>query len=1130
LVAPSAVSFSAERPLRPYPGLRPFEAYEWSIFFGRERMVEDVIERLAVSGLVMVHGASGAGKSSLIRAGVLPKMARQHLRHGAPWLTAAMRPSGGPLWNLAVELAKLRGEGDNDKLVGEIVGRLSVRGATLANVAGGIGGLAGSSLCLLVDQFEELFRFEKETSREEAEVFVELIGAAARQGETPVAEGEADVRVVVTMRSEFLGDCARFDGLAETINKTQYLVPRMDEDALLRAVRRPASMYGGTITEETARRLIGPVRGREDELPLLQHGLMLMWEDAVRRTQPGHRIVIDGDIVDAAGGLAELLSQHADSILAAVAPDPRRQALVERLFRALTDVNAEGSAIRRPRRFADLAAEIGASKEELRPILDGYRAIDASFITPYAPTPIADATLIDISHEALIRCWGRIAAPNDGWLKREFDDGLAWRSLLVEGRAFAKDESRVLSPSATVDRGSLYAARNESWSQRYGGGWEQVGALLTASRTAAARARRRSLITTITLATISFCAVVMAIGLSFTVRQEDVALKSERLALRKADEATAQANKATADAVKAQHHSDEQNAVAQNLVDQVTQGGKRCPSAAGIVVTQDLLQKMTTLANEGDGRSLFTLGLFIICDNDMPDHDNRAASVFEQGAAAGDSGAMDILGEMHRDGQAYKKEPGVGLQWFLKAAAAGSPRAMGDLGDFYANEGMGVPVDFVKSREWYEKGAALGDAHSMTGLGIIYQFAQGVKRDYAAARDWYQRAADQKDVPGMRRLGILYDNAEYNNDPNPKPDYDQARTWYQAAADAGDVDAMWRLGYLYDEGLGSAGQDEVKARFYYQKAAENGNIDAMNNIGALYDDGLGVEQDYEQARIWYTKAANQNDARANTNLGVFYEDGKGVEQSYQKAFGYYQIAANLNDDPGMRRLGRLYETGHGTTRDYKKAMEWYQKSAAAGNTLSMRYIGGLYLRGLGVPVDVEQARVWYKKSADAGDIDSKNALAEFNFEARKLEVDEASGDQLYEKALQLRQALANDIEADETKTSGQPGIRTATALGQVSWDALEARNFQLALDASERAIQLAPDQIWLNGNRAHALMMLERTNEASALYIAYRNERIFTDGSTQIWRTAVLDDFRELRKAGISHPLMAKVEAALHGS
>ena len=91
------------------------------------------------------------------------------------------------------------------------------------------------------------------------------------------------------MRSEFLGECARFANFAETINRTQYLVPRMDDDGLMRAVRRPAQMYGGDFDEALAERLIASVRGREDELPLLQHGLMLMWKDAFQRAAPGDR-------------------------------------------------------------------------------------------------------------------------------------------------------------------------------------------------------------------------------------------------------------------------------------------------------------------------------------------------------------------------------------------------------------------------------------------------------------------------------------------------------------------------------------------------------------------------------------------------------------------------------------------------------------------------------------------------------------------------------------------------------------------------------------------------------------------------------------------------------------------------
>jgi energy-coupling factor transporter ATP-binding protein EcfA2 len=120
------------RPKYPYPGLRPFEAEEWSIFFGRERMIDDAIERLGTHQLIFIHGSSGAGKSSLVRAGVLPKLARQHLRAGAPWRTCSMRPSGGPMWNLAKELARLEGDTDDAERVGRIVGQFNRRGATLS--------------------------------------------------------------------------------------------------------------------------------------------------------------------------------------------------------------------------------------------------------------------------------------------------------------------------------------------------------------------------------------------------------------------------------------------------------------------------------------------------------------------------------------------------------------------------------------------------------------------------------------------------------------------------------------------------------------------------------------------------------------------------------------------------------------------------------------------------------------------------------------------------------------------------------------------------------------------------------------------------------------------------------------
>ena len=370
--------------------------------------------------------------------------------------------------------------GDAER-IGDIAGQFNARSATLASVAASLKGVQGKSVCVLIDQFEELFRFEKEVGRDEAELFLALIARVERADQSEGAPG-VDLHVIVTMRSEFLGECARFAGFAEAINRTQYLVPRMDDDGLMRAVQGPARAYGGTFDVALAERLIASVRGREDELPLLQHGLAMMWDDAVQRAGSNGLMTMEGSIVDQAGGLANLLSQHADQVMASAAPDERSKRIVETIFRALTDVTSEGAAIRRPCGLVKLCAVAGATPKEVQSILDAFRAPGVSFLTPYAPEAIDDKTPIDVSHEALIRCWREIGPGANAWLLKEFRDGVVWRTLLFQAESFAEDKYFFLSEAATETRGSWLGERNEAWSQRYGGGWPKVVELVEASR------------------------------------------------------------------------------------------------------------------------------------------------------------------------------------------------------------------------------------------------------------------------------------------------------------------------------------------------------------------------------------------------------------------------------------------------------------------------------------------------------------------------------------------------------------------------------------------------------------------------------------------------------------------------
>jgi hypothetical protein len=471
--------FAVRLPPLPYPGLRPFERGEWPIFFGRETMTAEVIDRLLAGRMLVVHGDSGCGKSSLIRAGVQAQLEQEQARSGHRWITVEMRPGESPLGAMAQALDRGRGPGSALDLR-----RVLNRGRDAAAALDGPLGLAGDErLCLLVDQLEELFRFAKEGGGEEAELFAAVLvglGSAPPRGLYPV----------IAMRSEFLGQCARYEGLAETLNRVQYLLPPVDRPGLARAIREPARLYGGEIEPALAEALIADAGGGQDRLPLIQHGLMRLWVGA----GPGNGPRLGLADYRSAAGLEAMLSAHADGVMDGVAPpgDVPRRSWVEHLFRALTDLNADGHAVRRPQTFAELLAVTGAERGALLKILDAFRAEGVSFLTPYGDAPIGDETRIDVGHEALIRCWRRLADPDPrrGWLQRELKDGLTWQTLQVLAAAFDDDPSKVLAPAATLDLSAwLGTLPSQAWSERYGGGHREVRRLLAASEEALGRQR-----------------------------------------------------------------------------------------------------------------------------------------------------------------------------------------------------------------------------------------------------------------------------------------------------------------------------------------------------------------------------------------------------------------------------------------------------------------------------------------------------------------------------------------------------------------------------------------------------------------------------------------------------------------
>jgi len=457
-------------PPTPYPGLRPFDQNEWPIFFGRERITCEMVDRLSAAQIIVIHGASGCGKSSFVRAGILAQLARQCAREGWQWQTAEMRPGGSPLWNLAEALARIKYPDNDSPLIEQIRSvrkQLNIGRGAFARIAEDLHLGPKRQVCILLDQFEELFRFVEEIGLDEAELFAEIICGFA---DAP-PEG---IHLVVTVRSDHLGDFSQFHGLAEVVNATQYLLPRLSDDDLIRAIREPATLYHGEVKLDVAMRLLRDSEGDLDALPLIQHCLMRMWQEVAS----GRRNI---DLRHY-HGLRQGLSTHADEVFAGVTHEATTSAQkaifeygIEAAFCALTAIDTNGRYIRKPQTFGRLVDVVGLDSASLNKILKPFRAKDVGFLTPRFARDLEDDDVVDISHEALIRHWVKLSgSPSQlGWIQTEAKDGQRYRALLeiVPGPL-------PLSAAAKWLDWWQRCPRTSAWAARYGGQFEQVSCLM----------------------------------------------------------------------------------------------------------------------------------------------------------------------------------------------------------------------------------------------------------------------------------------------------------------------------------------------------------------------------------------------------------------------------------------------------------------------------------------------------------------------------------------------------------------------------------------------------------------------------------------------------------------------------
>ena len=447
----------------PYPGLRPFRSDESDIFFGRERQIDELLHKLQKNRFLAVTGPSGCGKSSLIKAGVVPALHSGFMAEaGTRWRVVQMRPGDQPIRALAEALADPDILGDQqiaaeNRVYVEAALRFGPLG--LAETVAESPNFRTASLFLLVDQFEEIFRFRDRIDPDEADAFVRLLlETTARPG--------VPIYVVITMRSDYLGDCAVFHGLPEAINECQYLTPRLTREDCGSAIVGPARVFHGAVEPSLVNRLLNEFGPDPDRLPLLQHALMRMWQ----RHQPpqdevGEVPLFTLTVEDyaAVGGIAEALSRHADEVYSELTAAQQRVA--EIMFRRLTERRRGRNDTRAPARLGEVADVAQVDISEVVPVVEAFRGESRNFVTP-AEVPLERETLLDIGHESLIRQWHRLAA----WVEDEAESAATFLRLIDTAKRHKKQEAALLwGPDLELALAWETKVRpTEAWAKRYG--------------------------------------------------------------------------------------------------------------------------------------------------------------------------------------------------------------------------------------------------------------------------------------------------------------------------------------------------------------------------------------------------------------------------------------------------------------------------------------------------------------------------------------------------------------------------------------------------------------------------------------------------------------------------------------
>jgi Novel STAND NTPase 1/WD domain, G-beta repeat len=379
----------------PFPGSRPFSSAEDQLFFGRDKAVSELMEILLRRRFVALVGASASGKTSLIQSGVIPALLSDMKKE---WVPIYIRPGKRPLESMVRSVQQVFSKKISEADVLSFLNSSKTIGDFIIEK-----GLGNYYYFLVVDQFEELFTWPLAAKRRKSGKnpdSLHFINHLMRL----LDEEKPRIYLMLSVRSEFLDHCSSYRVLTEHLNRSKYLLPKMNRTDIKEAILEPIRMAGTTVESGFEEYLLNDLEEVEPQLPLLQHALKQTWNHW--KSKGGHKQPISLDDYQSGGAIRNSLSRDLESIYDSL--EFYQKEICERIFKTIAFKTVRQEAFGRRTSIGNISRIAQCKVDRVVEVVDIFNKTGHAFLENQTAGSLSSESEIELSHESLITIWDRL--------------------------------------------------------------------------------------------------------------------------------------------------------------------------------------------------------------------------------------------------------------------------------------------------------------------------------------------------------------------------------------------------------------------------------------------------------------------------------------------------------------------------------------------------------------------------------------------------------------------------------------------------------------------------------------------------------------------------------------------------